>query len=128
MADSAGYPDTPDLSFCAATEAHPEEFGHWGRSVVRCYTLRSALRQMCLLYPQQSSFLETGLFEGRTHAWLWRRRKLASQDPSAEMQGEQSSMGMMIGVVRIAAGNEWNLPAVRIESPKSEWALRSQGL
>jgi AraC-like DNA-binding protein len=28
----------------------------------------------------------------------------------------------------MAAGSQWNPPAVRIESPKSEWALRTEGL
>jgi AraC-like DNA-binding protein len=44
------------------------------------------------------------------------------------MQGEQSTLGSMIQVVRMAAGSQWNPPAVWIESPRSEWALHSEGL
>jgi hypothetical protein len=34
----------------------------------------------------------------------------------------------MIRAVRMAAGSQWNPPAVRLESPKSHWALRTEGL
>jgi AraC-like DNA-binding protein len=34
----------------------------------------------------------------------------------------------MIQAVRMAAGCQWNPPAVRIESPASEWALHTAGL
>jgi len=128
MAESADYMDWPDLSFCAATRADPEQLGRWGRPVAQCYTLRRALKRLCVLYPLESSFLQMELVEGKTHAWLWRRRRLARMDPPGEIQGEQFTLGSMIQAVRMAAGSQWTPPAVRIESPKSEWALRTEGL
>jgi len=128
MAESACYFDSPDLGFRTASRAHPEQLGHWGRPFARCYTLRSALKRLCLLYPLESTFIQMGLDEGETHAWLWRRRDLARKDPAGEMQGEQFTLGLMIRAVRMAAGSQWNPPAVRVESPESEWALRTEGL
>jgi len=128
MAESSGYMDSPDLAFCAATRAQPQQLGHWGHSVQRCYTLRSALKRLCFLYPLEAPFVQFGLVEGKTHAWLWRHRMLALKDPVAEMQGEQFILGSMTRAVRMAAGSQWNPPAVRLESPKSHWALRTEGL
>ena len=128
MAKCASDLDSPDLGFCTATRAHPEQLGHWGSSVARCYTLRSALKRLCVLYPLEAPFLQVGLVEGKAHAWLWRRRSLAPKDSPAEIQGEQFTLGSLIRAVRMAAGSQWNPPAVRIESPKSEWALRTEGL
>jgi AraC-like DNA-binding protein len=128
MAESAGYLDSLDLAFRAATRAQPQQLGHWGHAVQRCYTLRSALKHLCVLYPLEAPFVQFGLVEGKTQAWLWRRRSLTPKNPAGEMQGEQFTMGSMIQVVRMAAGSQWSPPAVRIESPKSEWALRTEGL
>jgi AraC-like DNA-binding protein len=128
MAESADYLDSPDLSFRTASRAHPEQLGHWGCSVARCYTLRSALKRLCVLYPLEAPFVQMGLVEGESHAWLWRRRSLMPKDPAGEMQGEQFTMGSMIQAVRMAAGSQWKPPVVRIESPLSEWALHAEGL
>ena len=128
IAASAAYLESPNLGFCSATRAQPEQLGRWGRSIARCYTLRAALKCLCALYPMDAPFVQLGLVEGKTHAWLWRRRSLARKDPLGEMQGEQVTLGSMIQAVRMAAGSQWNPPAVRIESPKSHWVLRSEGL
>ena len=128
MAESASYMDSPDLGFRAAIRSHPEQLGRWGHSVAQCYTLRSALQRFCVLYPLEASFVQMRLVEGETHAWLERRRILVQKEPAGEVQGEQTTLGSMIQAVRLAAGSQWNPPAVRIESPKSEWALRAEGL
>lgn len=128
MAEAAGYFDAPDLAFCATSQAEPEQMGQWGLRIAQCYTLRSALKHLCVVYPLEAPFLQMGLVEGKTHAWLWRHRKLVQKDPLGEIQGEQITLSSMIQAVRMAAGCQWNPPAVLIESPKSEWALHTEGL
>ena len=126
MAESAGYLDTPDLTLRALSRSSLEQLGAWGRPVARCYTLRAALKLLCVLYPRESSFIRMGFLEGNTHAWLWRSRKLARQDPAGKIQGEQFALGLAIQAVRMAAGSRWIPPAVQIESPESEWVLRNE--
>ena len=87
-----------------------------------------ALKRLCVLYPLEAPFLQVGLVEGKAHAWLWRRRSLAPKDSPGEIQGEQFTLGTLIRAVRMAAGSQVEPAAVRIESPKSEWALRTEGL
>ena len=128
MAESANCMEAPTLGFDTATRATVDELGQWGPSIERCYTLRAALKRLCILYPLEASFLQMGLVEHGTHAWLWRRRTLASTDPAGERQGEQFTLGSLIHVVRSFVGSEWSPSAIRIESRVSESALRIEGL
>lgn len=128
MAESSDYLDSPVIGFETITQTRVDQLGKWGPSVAGCFTLRAALQRYCVSYPLEVPFVQMGLVEGETHAWLWRRRSLAPTDPAAEEQGEQFALGTLIQVVRLAAGSQWSPPVVRIESPGSEWALRTKGL
>ena len=128
MVESADYLDSPVIGFETITQTHVDQLGKWGPSVAGCFTLRAALQRLCVSYPLEVPFVQMGLVEGETHAWLWRRRSLAPTDPTAEEQGEQFTLGSMIQVVRLVAGSQWSPPVVRIESPGSEWALRTKRL
>jgi AraC-like DNA-binding protein len=128
MAESASFMETPTLGFDTATRTRVDELGQWGHSIARCYTLRAALKLLCILYPLEASFLQMGLVEDGPHAWLWRRRTLAPKDSAGETQGEQFTLGLLIHVVGLFAGSQWSPPAIRIESRVSESALHIEGL
>jgi AraC-like DNA-binding protein len=128
LAESADYLDSPILGFETVGQTHVDQLGKWGPSVAGCFTLRAALQRFCVMYPLEVPFVQMGLVEGETDAWLWRRRSLAPTDPAAEEQGEQFTLGSLIQVVKLVAGSQWSPPVVRIESPGSEWALRTKRL
>ena len=126
MAECADHTGARDLSFSAGALACPERLGYWEHEVHRCFTLRSALQRFCDLYPRESSFLQMGLSEGRTHARLWRRRTLAPRNPAGEIQGEQFTLGLMLRLVRKAAGSQWIPPTLWTETPQSAWVLHTE--
>jgi len=125
MAESANCMDAPAIAFDTVTRAHVDELGKWGSSIAQCYTLRAALNRLCFLYPLEASFLQMGLVEDETHAWLWRRRSLASTESAGERQGEQFTLGSLIHVVRLFAGSKWSPSVIRVESRLSESALHT---
>jgi len=128
MAVAADYAEMEDLGWRSAMRARVEELGAWGEPVSRCWRLRDAIQAFCTLYARDVPFAELGLALETEHAWLWRRRDLPQRDPRGEMLGEQFMLGAMVQMVRMAAGCHWTPPAIRIESPCSDWALRAAGL
>lgn len=73
-----------NLGWRAATGAEITQLGRWGETISRCRTLRKAITTFCVMYSREVSFVELGLSFDSEHAWLWRRRDLASRDPSGE--------------------------------------------
>jgi AraC-like DNA-binding protein len=128
FAGGARYLGMDDFAFRAVLEASGSRIGSWGRLIPRCWRLRDALYCFCAQAAADAPFVELNMHYGPDHAWLWRRRHLPSKDPLAERQGEQYMLASMLRVVRAAAGPSWNPPAIRAESPASDWLLRAEGL
>lgn len=128
LAGGAAYLGLEDFAFRAVLGASGSKIGSWGRLIPRCWRLRDALSCFCVHIAWDAPFLEAGVHFGADHAWLWRRRNLPPKHPFAELQGEQYTLASMIRVVRAAAGPSWNPPAIRIESPASDWLSRAEGL
>ncbi|MHC4224373.1 MAG: helix-turn-helix domain-containing protein [Planctomycetota bacterium] len=128
FAGCARYLGMEDFAFRSVLVASGSKVGSWGSLIPRCWRLRDALHCFCVQIVGDAPFLEAGLHYGAEHAWLWRRRHLPPKDPFAERQGEQYTLGSMLRVVQSAAGPSWKPPAVRAESPASDWLLRAEGL
>jgi AraC-like DNA-binding protein len=128
FAGGARYLGMEDFGFRSVLGASGSKIGSWGRLIPHCWRLRDALHCFSDQIVRDAPFLRAGVHYGAEHAWLWRRRDLPPKDPFAERQGEQYTLGSMLRVVRSAAGPSWNPPAVRAESPASDWLLRAEGL
>ena len=113
----------PELGWRGIEAAPLESLGNWAWHVVRAPTLRAAIAALTYWYGKEVPFIRTGLSDGGDHAWLWRARLVNLRSTPGDEPAEQYSLGRLIKVVRLVAGEQWIPTHVKLESRRGDSRL-----
>ena len=118
----------PDLGWRAIEAAELTSLGSWTRHVARAATLRDAIRALDYWYQKEVPIVRTGLGDGGDCAWLGRLRLVNLHRYAGDELVEQFTLGRLIKVVRLVAGENWVPTRVKLEFRRHESRLPPNSL